>query len=316
MIEHYVTYFDYGYLPQGLALIKSMNRHVSQFKLWIFALDDDSYKFLSLLEMENIELLKIDDKMDDELLNLKNERSVSEFCWTITPHIMKCIFEGDGEIKRLTYLDADMWFRKSSLIILNEFELSNKDVLLTEHGYDKKYNQSNLSGKYCVQFMTFKRSGIDIIDDWDRCCREWCFDRFEDGKFGDQKYLEDWEFKFPNRVHIYSHNMHFQAPWSDNSFACEKSVLWHFHSLRIIYSKASIILIDCYGGYVLSSYINKKIYKEYLLDFKNAIKLMKNFKKYPRVQRRLTIKIFLRELLKNLIYGKFILPRKITKLIL
>lgn len=293
-----------------------MSKHIPQFKLWIFALDNDSYEFLSSLEMESIELLKIEEKMDEELIKLKKERSVSEFCWTITPHIMRCIFEGDLEIKRLTYLDADMWFRKSPAIILKEFDLSNKEVLLTEHGYDQEYNQSKLSGKYCVQFMTFKRSGIDIIEDWDRCCREWCFDKFEDGKFGDQKYLEDWEHKFPNRVHIYNHNMHFQAPWSDKNFCCEESVLWHFHSLRIIYHKASIVLIDCYGGYTLSSYIYRKIYKEYLLDFENAIKSMNKYKKHLEVQRKLTINTYLRELLKNIIYGKFTLPRKITKLIL
>lgn len=185
--------------------------------------------------------------------------------------------------------------------------------MVTEHGYDTEYNQESLSGRFCVQFMTFKRGGMDILDDWDKCCREWCFDRFENGKFGDQRYLDGWSHKFPNRVHIYSSNYHFQAPWSNQNFKCEDSIIWHFHSLKLIVVKKSYALIDCYGGYILNTEINRKIYSLYLDEIKKALSIMKLRGRVARVQRILTGRTYFIELIKNILRGKITLPRKISK---
>lgn len=39
-MEHFVTLFDSKFLPQGLELHKSMERHVPDFVLWIICVGD------------------------------------------------------------------------------------------------------------------------------------------------------------------------------------------------------------------------------------------------------------------------------------
>jgi len=119
-------------------------------------------------------------------------------------------------------------------------EMDHKDsVSLIEHRYTPKYNQTKTSGIYCVQFMTFKNSfnGIKILNWWREKCNDWCYARFEDGKFGDQKYLDDWTDRFSG-VRVLEHLGGGVAPWnvqqydlSDEKF---KLIFYHFHNYKFI----------------------------------------------------------------------------------
>lgn len=37
-----------------------------------------------------------------------------------------------------------------------------------------------------------------VVDDYRTSCLEWCYDRLEDDRFGDQKYLDKWPSRYPN----------------------------------------------------------------------------------------------------------------------
>jgi hypothetical protein len=275
-MEHYVTLFDSLFLPQGLALHMSMERHAGGYTLWILCMDDEVHDVLTKLELPNVRLLRLSKLETPELLAIKAGRGKGEYCWTLTPFAPRFVFEADSVVFRVTYLDADLWFRKNPAPIFKEFDASEKDVLITEHAYAPEYDQSATSGQYCVQFMTFTRDGGEVVRKWweDRCV-EWCFARYEDGKFGDQKYLDDWPTRFADSVHVLTNKELTLAPWNATRFPYGNSVTWHFHSLRISFvSKKSSLVV--YGSYLLPKCTRENIYQPYLVDLRVAIGRIRN----------------------------------------
>ena len=55
-----------------------------------------------------------------------------------------------------------------------------------------------LFGRYCVQYVYFKndKDGIECLRWWRDECLKWCYSRVEDGKYGDQKYLDYFAERF------------------------------------------------------------------------------------------------------------------------
>ena len=74
-MEHYVTYFDSLFLPQGLTLHKSMEKHAGDYLLWILCIDNHTYDVLERLNLPNIRLLKLETLETDELRSIKKERT-------------------------------------------------------------------------------------------------------------------------------------------------------------------------------------------------------------------------------------------------
>lgn len=269
-MEHYVTLFDCLFLPQGLALHISMERHIKNYTLWILCVDDKTYEILTILNLSNIRLLQLSKLETKDLLRVKPTRSKGEYCWTLTPFTPSFVFAADPEVQRVTYIDADLWFRKKPSIIFHEFEASEKDVLITDHAYAPEYDQSEKSGQYCVQFMTFTRQGGETVRKWwEERCIEWCYARNEDGKFGDQKYLDDWPQRFPEHVHILINKELALAPWNSTRFPYATSIFFHFHELRIVNDHKVNI-----GFYNLPAPLIRGIYTPYLADLKSATKML------------------------------------------
>ena len=272
-MEHYVTLFDSLFLPQGLCLHTSMERHIKDYKLWILCLDDRVFDTLTKLQLPNVQLLELGKLETAELLSVKPMRSVGEYCWTLTPFAPKFVFDTDVTVERVTYLDADMWFRKSPNQIFEEFELSGKHVLITDHAYSPEHDQSENSGQYCVQFMTFTRTAGEVVRKWwaDRCI-EWCYARVENGKFGDQKYLDDWPIRFDSSVHVLANKELLLAPWNAFRFPYGNSVAWHFQGLRLVSKKESINVQ--LGGYALPDVTVMHVYYPYMQDIRAVIKTL------------------------------------------
>jgi hypothetical protein len=93
--------------------------------------------------------------------------------------------------------------------------MKDASVLITDHRYAPEYDQSKGSGKYCVQFICFKNddNGMKALKWWRDACIDWCFSRIKDGKFGDQKYLDDWTTQYSG-VHELQHLGGGVAPWN------------------------------------------------------------------------------------------------------
>lgn len=273
-MEHFVTLFDSLFLPQGLALHLSMERHVPEYTLWILCVDDEVHENLTKLNLPNVRLLKLSALETAELKQVRGGRTKGEYCWTLTPFAPRFVFEAEASVTRVTYLDADLWFRKDPAPIFREFESSGKQVLITDHAYAPENDFSATSGQYCVQFMTFTRSGGEVVRKWwEERCIEWCFARFEDGKFGDQKYLDEWPVTFAEQVHVLMNKELALAPWNATRFPYGNAVCWHFHSLRIQKVEAGKLGVDI-GPYRIPKTTKKYVYEPYLIDLKAAADAM------------------------------------------
>ena len=271
---NYCTLFDSNYLTRGLAMYESLKKHSDSFHLYVFAFDELSYKLLKKMSLSDMSVISLDEFEDEELLKIKGDRSAGEYCWTCTPStILYCIDTYD--LESCTYLDADLYFY-SNPIVLTE-EMRDKSVLITEHRYTPEYDQSTTSGVYCVQFMTFKNdiNGRKVLEWWRNSCNDWCYARFEDGKFGDQKYLDDWTSRFDG-VHELQNLGGGVAPWNvqqydllDDEF---RLIFYHFHNFKFL-ENARVEL----GGYKLKKSVIDKLYKPYI---RHLDELTERLKKY------------------------------------
>lgn len=288
-MEHYITLFDSLFLPQGLALHQSLERQANNYVLWVLCMDETAHATLTQLDLPNLRLLSLKDVETPELLKVKAERAVNEYCWTITPHTPTFVFDADPEAQRATYLDADTWFMQDPAKILEELDNSGKSVLITEHAYSPECDETEHSGIYCVQFMSFARDGGEPVRQWwQERCLEWCFNRSEDGKFGDQKYLDDWPERFSDSVHVLENRHYTLAPWNARRFRPDTGVMWHFQALRL-QAKGGEWFAD-FGSYYFPQTTLKTIYHPYVEDLSLAIAWMQATGTSPRPQGVATFK--------------------------
>ncbi len=281
MTEHYVTLFDSTFLPHGLALHRSMLRHAGDFHLWVIAMDDAARHALEQLALEHVTVLPLPDVENPALLSVKEGRSRGEYCWTLTPFTPSIVFAADPAAQRVTYLDSDLWFVGNPSPLFAELEASGRSVLITDHAYAAEYDQSALSGRFCVQFMPFVRdAGADVMTWWQDRVIEWCFARFEDGKFGDQKYLDDWPERFPADVHVLQQQSAMQAPWNAARFDPADALVFHFHELRTMGADRVRL-----GHYRIPPETLSAIYDPYLVDLAESLDRLRRIGVVPPPQR-------------------------------
>lgn len=239
---------------------------------------------------------------DEALLAIKSSRSRGEYCWTCTSSTIYYVLNKLG-LPNCTYIDADMFFYQNPKVLIDEMP-ADKHVIITEHRYTPQYDKSKLSGKYCVQFMYFDNTpeSLDVLTWWRDRCLEWCYNRHEDGKFGDQKYLDDWTTRF-KCVHELKHLGGGLAPWNIQRFdfslnqnkiegkvviskgleqiqnqntepafplgmgSSFEAVFFHYHGVKL-YEQEKFILAP--KMYALKPTVKALFYESYLLKLKEA----------------------------------------------
>jgi len=213
---NFCTLFDSYYLTRGIALYKSLELHCEDFHLYIFAFDNNSYDILKNLNFEHATIISLKSFENDDLLKVKPTRTIAEYCWTCTASsIWYSIHE--FKLDHCTYLDADMLFFSSPAPIYEE--IGSNSIAITPHNFSKGLKSSEIFGKYCVQFTYFKNDvdGLMALNWWKNSCIEWCYAKMDDGKYGDQKYLDYFEGKF-NNVCLIAHIGAGVAPWNISNF--------------------------------------------------------------------------------------------------
>jgi hypothetical protein len=117
-----------------------------------------------------------------------------EYFFTLSPCWPRWLLRLHPEIDRLTYLDADMFFFGSPAPIFNAMDAARASVLVTEHRFPAWLRHYEQHGRFNVGILSFRNdeAGRGCLDDWRRRCLTWCHDRVEEGRYADQKYLDDW----------------------------------------------------------------------------------------------------------------------------
>ncbi len=290
----FCTLFDSHYFSRGLAAYQSLKKNCTHFHLYIFAFDDLSYKTLQKMNLEYVTVISLRDFEDDKLLTIKSTRSIAEYCWTCTPSVIKYVLD-NYEVDSCTYIDSDLYFFSDPSELFNEDK--NCSVMITEHRFSENYIKYEINGIYNVQFMYFKNDviGKEVVSWWRDRCIEWCYAKSEDGKFGDQKYLDDWTTRFKG-VHVMHNTGGGVAPWNVQSYdyslendtllQTEKTsgkqtnvLFYHFHNFKL-YKQGLAKTI----GYPLSKGIIDYAYKIYyknLTEIENELRL-----RYPEISNK------------------------------
>ncbi len=276
MTLNFCTLFNSNYLSRGLVMYESLMRHCKDFHLYVYAFDDRCYSYFKSGTFKNLTVISLKEFENKELLRIKPGRTAAEYCWTCSASTIHHAIT-HYNLPNCTYIDADMLFYSDPGVLVDE--MGNNSVLITAHRYSPAYDQSAVSGKFCVQFVTFKNTekGMEVLNWWKDACIEWCYARVEDGKFGDQKYLEEFETRFGG-VHELRHLGGGLAPWNIQQYRFRnehgmiigteiasgknfEAVFFHFHGLKFFDNS-----IVSYTGelYAVNKQVQDIFYKPYI----------------------------------------------------
>ena len=271
-------------------MIDSLLKVAPNLKIYILPTDDLCNKVLSKENKQNIILVNFNELMVfEDLFRIREERPFIEFYYTLTSHLIDFVLKRYNE-PICTYLDADMFFYDNPEVVIEE--MGNKDVQIISHGFSQKRVdriKKEESGEFCVEFNTFKNSekALELLSWWKERCREYC--GYENGNFGDQKYLDAW--KNNENVSIVANPGAGIAPWNINQYI--------FHSQdgeRIFVKKrcgslAFPIIFYHFENiqYIDENTVDINVYKMFLFNDNKVIKLLYTdyLKRISRIKRYL-----------------------------
>ena len=223
MNNNFCLHFDSNYLPYGLTLIDSINIHIKNSKIFVVTLDKKAHDFLvkeNICNVQIIQLYDIESKYN-ELIKVKKTRSNVEYFFTLTPAICKYIIEEFKYIKRLNYLDSDLYFFSNPDLVFNEIE--NSSIAIIEHRFSITSRHNIKYGRFNVGWISFLNNGdgLDCINQWFDDCIEWCYQIPEPNRYADQKYLNKWPSKYKSLKIIQNKGANL-APWNLSNYKIKK----------------------------------------------------------------------------------------------
>jgi hypothetical protein len=217
-VNHYCTYFDRGFLIQGLALWRSLAAHDRDSVLWVLALDEFTAEVLREVGGTWLRVVRLDEieAGDEELRKAKANRSTAEYYFTLSPCWPWWLLRKRPAIERVTYLDADLFFFGNPEGVFEEMDEAGASVMITRHRFPSWLRHYEKHGTFNVGVLSFRRdeAGLRCLEEWRNECLAWCYDRLEDGKYADQKYLDTWPEKQGRALLVLEHPGVNAAPWN------------------------------------------------------------------------------------------------------
>jgi hypothetical protein len=213
-----------------MAMATSLHEHDPSSVLWVLGLDAFTIDYLREINLHHIRVVDLDtlEEADPDLLATKPYRDPVEYYFTLSPCWPRFLLREYSEIDRITYVDADMFFFSSPAPIFAE--MKNASVLVTEHRYPNHLSHLERCGRFNVGLLSFRNNPVALacLDQWRENCLAWCHDRAEEGKYADQKYLDEWPENLGQDLHIVRRRGVNLAPWnwSHYHYTFEKGRVW------------------------------------------------------------------------------------------
>jgi len=243
--RYFCTLFDSGYLLKGVAMLRSLGRFCSGAKIYVLCMDEQTKYILERLDLPFVTCITLAEVENEELLKAKADRGVAEYCWTLSSCFTWYVMQRYHEIDFLTYVDADLLFYSDVQPLFDE--IGDASIAIIEHRFTERLKDREVNGRFCVEWDSFRRDeqGLACLSRWREQCIEWCYYRLEDGKMGDQKYLDEWPARYPS-CHILQHPGAGIAPWNYAQYAFgedpagnitvqgEPLVFYHFHQFQLL----------------------------------------------------------------------------------
>jgi hypothetical protein len=245
MNDIYCTYFDHNYLSRALLMIESLRRFEPKARIYVLALSDlceTILKELALPDVGIIPLLTLENAYP-ELAAIKPTRKLIEYYFTLSPFLPHYLF-AQTMADRIHYIDGDLYFFTSPRPVIDS--LGDASVAITPHRFSFEFRNHLIYGRFNVAWITYRRcaEGLECLNAYKADCTAWCYDRVEDGKFGDQKYLDAWPDRYPS-LKIIEHKGFNLAIWNAHNYMMrvkndvvtvddDPLVFYHFASTQLL----------------------------------------------------------------------------------
>ena len=158
-------------------------------------MDDRCFDILTDLRKPRFIPVRLSDYESQELLKIKPDRSVGEYCWTNSSCFTSFIMN-KYKPDYCAYIDSDLYFYDDPNIVISEMEQYGASVMITGHRFNRVDRKELIwkVGRYCVEFNTFKndRNGLFLLERWKQQCLEYCKSDGDGIHWADQKYLDNW----------------------------------------------------------------------------------------------------------------------------
>lgn len=243
--RYFCTLFDSNYLLKGVAMLGSLAKYCPGAHVYVLCMDTRAQAILQQLGLAYITCILLSDIEDEALLTAKQDRGVAEYCWTLSPCLPWYVLQNNPHIDFITYLDADLLFYSPVEPLFDE--IGDSSIAIIEHRFTPRLQDREVNGRFCVEWVSFRRDveGLACLSRWREQCIEWCYYRLEEGRMGDQKYLDEWPHRYPS-CHILQHPGAGIAPWNYAQYHFGQDslgqitvesvplIFYHFHQFQLL----------------------------------------------------------------------------------
>ena len=271
-------------------------------------MDNYTFDYLSKMKLSNVKLYKIQDlESNIEGLNTaKKNRNKVEYFFTCSPAICKNVLIKNPNISSITYLDSDLYFFSSPKVIFDE--IKDCSIAIVEHRFHWITKRQIKYGRFNVGWVTFRndKEGNSCLDLWLKDCINWCYQKVEKDRYGDQKYLDRWPKLF-DRLKVIENVGANVAIWNVKNYkwSLNDNKIFLNNTPLVFYHFANIHQIDEYKFNTnlsrvlkpLKGVLRENVYKVYLKNLKrnfNANKIQYKKDNHLFGIKRLLIRIYRR----------------------